>query len=207
MGESGLMTFVEWYAGVEEAHYLLADYPDEVEELFDVMHQNFLKRFEVSIEHSPADTLHLLENTSTTLISPGQYEEYCYPQIVQYGNMAHQGGQKLMLHMCGHLKAILPLLGNLPADAFEAFTTPTIGNATLAEGRAACPDKCLVGGTNALVWLESAEDIIKYIEEGLESLPHHRGIFMSSGGEMPRDCAPETIQKVKAWLDTYPLRF
>jgi len=30
--------------------------------------------------------------------------------------------------------------------AFEAFTSPTLGNTTLLDGRTACPDKCLIGG-------------------------------------------------------------
>ena len=37
IGESPLMRWVEWIAGVENAHLLLADYPDEVEALFEAM--------------------------------------------------------------------------------------------------------------------------------------------------------------------------
>ena len=206
IGETSLMYLVEWLAGVEQAHYLLADHPDEVEDLFDAIHKNFLRRFEISVEHSPADTLALTENTSTTLISPDQYKKYCFPQICEYGNIVKKAGRHIYLHMCGHLKAILPVLNELPVTAFEAFTPPTVANTTFYDGRTACPDKCLIGGTNAAIWLMPAEKIISYIEENLDILPHHRGLFPSSAGVMPPASDPEKIKKVKDWLDTYPVR-
>jgi len=202
MGESSLMVFIEWLAGVEQGHYLLNDYPGETEALFDAIHRNLLARFEISAEHSPADALHLTENTSTTLISPAQYEQYCFPQISAYGGY----NRPLMLHMCGHLKDLLPQLNQLPVLAFEAFTSPSVGNATLLDGRTACPDKCLIGGTNCVTWLNPAEQIVAYLREQLDVLPHHRGLCISSAGVMPPICAPETIKAVKQWLDSYPIR-
>ena len=203
MGESALMYFIEWLAGIERGHYLLNDYPGETEDLFDAIHRNLLRRFEISAAHSPADALHLTENTSTTLISPAQYEKYCFPQISEYGTVAGDNGRLLVLHMCGHLKALLPMLNRLPAAAFEAFTSPSVGNTTLHEGRTICPDKCLIGGTNAVVWLKSTAEIIAYLREQLDALPHHRGLCVSSAGVMPPACAPETIKEVKQWLDGY----
>jgi len=206
IGESSLMHFIEWLAGVENGHYLLADYPGEAEGLFDAMHKNFLKRFEVSAAYSPADCLHLTENTSTTLISPGQYEKYCCPQIRAYGDIAADKNRPFMLHMCGHLKNLLPTLGKLPVTAFEAFTPPSVGNTTLYDGRIACPDKCLIGGTNAAIWLQPADEIIEYRGENLDMLPHHRGVVVSSAGVMPPACDYEKISRVKRWVDNYPLR-
>jgi hypothetical protein len=94
----------------------------------------------------------------------------------------------------------------LPVTAFEAFTPPTVGNTTLYDGRIACPEKCLIGGTNAAIWLMSAEQIISYIQENLDILPHHKGLCLSSAGVMPPSSAPEKIKKVKDWLDSYQIR-
>jgi len=206
MGESSLMRFIEYLAGIEQGHYLIHDYPGEVEDLFDAMHRNLLRRFEISAEHSPADSLHLTENTSTTLISPEQYDRFCFPQISAYGHIAKRAGRMLMLHMCGHLKKLLPRLSQLPATSFEAFTTPPVGNTTLRDGREGCPDKCLVGGTNAALWMQPAETIIAALEEQLAQLPHHRGLFLSSAGVMPPACSPETLHTVKRWIDAYTPR-
>jgi len=200
------MHWVEFLAGIEMAHLLLADHRAAVEELFQAMHRVLLRTAEILAEHSPVDLLYMTENTSTTLISPAQYRRYCYPHVQAYGEIAWSHGRLLALHMCGHLKLLLPDLATLHAQAFEAFTTPTLGNATFLDGRTACPDKCLIGGTNAMLWTRPAAEIIAQIERDLDALPHHRGIAVTSAGVMPPPCEPETIRQVCDWVTTYPAR-
>ena len=108
--------------------------------------------------------------------------------------------------MCGLLKDLLPDLNEVPASAFEAFTSPTLGNTSLADGRSACPEKCLIGGTNAMLWTRPAERIIAKIEADLDELPHHRGIVVTSAGVMPPLCEPETIKRVCQWIKGYEPR-
>lgn len=206
IGESPLMHFVEWLAGIENAHYFLSDYQEDVETLFDVMHRVLLRETTLMVEYSPADLLTMVENTSTTLISPSQYRRYCYPHIMEYAKISRSAGRNMELHMCGHLKALLPMLAEMPVEAFEAFTSPTVGNTTLLDGRKACPNICLIGGTNAALWLRPLNEIIGAIEQSLDALPHHRGIILTSGGVQPPFCPPETIRAVAEWLKTYPLR-
>ena len=206
IGESPLMYWVEWLAGVENAHYLLHDHRAEVEELFAEMHRVLLRKMEIACENSPCDLLYLGENTSTTLISPSQYHTYCYKHIGEYAQVAKDEGRLLVLHMCGHLKALLPDLARLPVAAFEAFTSPPVGNTTLLDGRAACPDKCLIGGTNAVLWTRRAGEIIAALAQALDGLPHHRGIVVTSAGVMPPLCRPETIKAACEWVKGYEAR-
>ena len=206
IGESPLMVFVEWLAGIEQAHYLLADYPKEVEKLFDAIHRTLLKKAALMAQYSPTDVLYMVENTSTTLISPAQYRRYCLPHITAYGETVHRYGRKLFLHMCGKLRRLLPDLATLPAEAFEAFTAPPLGSTTLLDGRTHCPDTCLVGGTHAMLWARPAEEIITEIEASLDALPHHRGIVVTSAGVMPPLCPPETIKTVCEWVQSYSVR-
>lgn len=207
VGESPLMHVVEHLAGVENAHLLLFDFQTEMEALFEAMHQVLLKKCELLAQYHPADVLYMIENTSTTLISPQQYRTYCYSHISEYAAIARQYGKDMLLHMCGHLKALLPDLATLSVEGFEAFTSPTLGNTTLLDGRTACPDKCLIGGTNAMLWTEPAATIIQDIEESLAALPHHRGIVLTSSGVMPPSCPPSTIKEVCAWVQNYAVRY
>jgi|GEM_PF-354331 len=206
IGESGLMHWVEWLAGIENAHFLLADFPDEVWGLFESIQRVLLRHAEILIEHSPADLLYLVENTSTTLISVEQYQRYDYAHIKQLGELVTGAGRRLMLHMCGHLKALLGDLSTLPVTGFEAFTAPTLGNTTLLDGRTTCPGKALVGGTNAMLWLKSPDEICTQIGQWLDQLPHHRGLVTSSAGVMPPLCPPQTIKAVCDFIHSYPLR-
>ena len=203
MGKSPLMLFVELLAGIENAHYLLSDYTKEVEDLFDAVQENLIQVVKIYAENSPTDFLYFTENTSTTLISPGQFRKYCFRHIAEYSRVLKGNNRFFVLHMCGHLKSLLADLANLNVDAFEAFTSPPVGNTTLANGRKACPEKCLIGGTNASLWMQKADDIISELERDLAELPHHRGIVITSAGVMPPLCSPETIRKVGDWVKQY----
>ena len=206
IGTSAMMYWVEYLAGVENGHYLLADHQQAVEALFEAIHQLLLRKTEIMCESHPADCLYFEENTSTTLISPQQYRQFCFGHIEEYGGVAEDSGRMLVLHMCGHLKALLPDLSRLPAAGFEAFTSPPLGNTRFVDGRATCPDTCLIGGTNAVLWTRTANEIIAEIEEDLDALPHHRGLIVSSAGEMTPLCTPETIRAVCDWVKAYEVR-
>jgi len=206
IGESPLMLWVEWLAGMPRAHFLLNDYKNEVEGLFEAIHRNLLKKTEIVCEYHPCDLLFFTENTSTTLISPAQYRQYCFRHIQDYGLTVKNADRLLVLHMCGKLKALLPDLSRLPVAAFEAFTSPPVGDTSLLDGRTTCPDKCLIGGTNAMLWKRDAKDIIGKIREDLDVLPHHRGLVITSAGVMPPLCKPETIKAVFEWLKNYKVK-
>jgi len=206
IGVSPLMDWVQHIAGIETAHFLLADCPQDVGALFEAQHRTLVRKAEILTDQWPGDMIYSTENTSTTLISPDQYQTYSYPHIKTYGDIVTGGGRLFVLHMCGHLKALLPTLNTLPVSAFEAFTAPTLGNTTLLDGRSACPNVCLVGGTEATLWTRPAADIIAHIERSLDDLPHHRGIVVTSAGVMPPLCRAETIRTVCDWVKNCPVR-
>ncbi|MCE5277017.1 MAG: uroporphyrinogen decarboxylase family protein [Planctomycetaceae bacterium] len=206
VGTSALMEWVQHLAGVENAHFFLADCPGRVEALFEAMQTRLENAMELAARHCPADTLYLIENTSTTLISPAQYRRYCAGHIGRCARIARAHGRRLVLHMCGHLRDLLDQLSGVGARAFEAYSRPPLGSATLAQGRAACPDVCFIGGTGAGLWLRPAEDIIAALESDLAALPHHRGLVITSAGVMPPAATPEKIRQVCQWVQNYPAR-
>jgi hypothetical protein len=206
LGTTPLMHFLEWEAGIDGGQYLLHDAPDEVEALFAAAQRALLRRAEIVLATSPADLFFLVENTSTTLLSPAQYRRWGLAQVGAVAALAVAHGKRLALHMCGHLRALLPDLATLPAAAYEAFTSPTLGNTTLLDGRTQCPRVCLIGGTNATLWLQPAERIIAGLAAALAPLPHHRGLVLTSAGVMPPACPPETIRAVGDWVRAYPAR-
>ena len=205
-GISPLMEFVQHLAGIENAHLFLNDYQDSVETLFDAIHQDVLRRARATMEVCLADCIFMTENTSTTLTSPDQYRRYCQKHVSEYVALVHQHGKVAVLHMCGFLKKILPDIRETGADAYEAFTSPPVGNTTFLDGRAACPDTCLIGGTNAALWLRPTEEIIETLRHDLDELPHTRGLIPSSAGVMPPAASLEKIKAVCDFVRSYPLR-
>lgn len=203
IGVSPLMDWLQHLAGIDNGHFMLNDYRDEVETLFDVMHKYLIRRSEIVSEKCPASIVYSVENTSTTLISPDMFRKYCYNHLIDYGKIITSNGKFHILHQCGHLKKLLADIDKLPSNGIEAFTSPPVGNTTLKDGRDVFADKCLIGGTNAYLWTRSDSEIIYQIKHDLDELPHHRGIVLTSGGVMPPLCPPETIKKVAEFIENY----
>jgi len=207
IGTSPLMDWLQHLSGIENGHYLLADEPEMVRALFQTMHRSVLRRTEMVVATSPADLCYITENTSTTLISPAQYQLWNKEHVRAYAACIRSAGKIAVLHMCGKLKSLLPDLNEIPVHGFEAFTSPPVGDTTLLDGRTFCPEKCLLGGTNATLWLQPARRICQELEKDLQALPHHRGLVITSAGVMPPGCSPETIKQVADFVRSFPARF
>jgi uroporphyrinogen-III decarboxylase len=205
-GTSPLMDLVEHVIGPVHTHLMLADHPAEMEELIRLMHQHNLRIVQLFGEHSPADFVVSVENTSTTLISPEQFERYCYRHLCEYGRAIESAGKRHELHMCGHTKALLGRIDTIPAASIEAFTSPTLGNTRLVDGRTRAPSKTLVGGTNVMVWLKPIDQIQRYITEELAACPNHRRIVLTTAGVAPPACSAETFRAIGEWIRTLPVR-
>lgn len=206
VGKTPLQQCIEYTCGVEYTHYLLADHPEAMAGMMDAMQRSLMECVDLMADRQLADTLWLIEDTSTTTTSVGQYHDLNLAQVSAVAERLRQADRRLVLHMCGHLKGILGDLATVGAAGFEAFTAPPVGNTTLADGRAACPGTCLIGGTHAALWLEPADAIIDFLDARLAELPHHRGLVLSSAGVMPPSADPEKIKQVCDWIHAYPAR-
>ena len=69
------------------------------------------------------------------------------------------------------------------------------------------PGYCLIGGTNAVLWMKPAGGIIAAMEEDLGLLPYHRGIVITSVVSfMTPLCKPQTVCTVCEWVRQYPVQ-
>jgi len=197
LGISPLMEIIQHLVGPENTYYMMADHPDEMDELIEDMHQERLRYVRVAAEHAPVDYLVSVENTSTTLLSPSIFEKYCWRHLTEYGRIVNDHGKQHMLHQCGKLKALLPKIEELPATSIEAFTSPPVGDTTLADRAALCPGTAVIGGTNATLWLEPARNICESIERSLEEAGGMRGVVLTCAGVMPPAAALPKIAEVR----------
>jgi len=99
--------------------------------------------------------------------------------------------------MCGHLKALLPRINALPAIAIEAYTSPPVGNTTLADRVRLAPRIAVIGGTNAALWLRPVEEICAEIQKSLREAGTPRGLVLTSAGVMPPAASIEKIRQVR----------
>ena len=124
---SPVQYLLEYEMGPTNFYYLLSDHPREVGELLALMHSKRLKEYEILGRRSPCEVVIPIENTSSTLISPTLYRDHSLPQLRDYVDILHQHGKKAVLHMCGHLKALLPTIRETGLDGINACTPPPVG--------------------------------------------------------------------------------
>jgi len=125
---SPLQQLLQIDMGVVNFYYLLQDYPEDMEELFDIMHQCRKREYEFFARHTPGPAVIALENTSTTLMSPAIYKKYSLPHMQDFVGIMHKHGKKAILHMCGLLKDLLPSIKESGLDGINGLTPPPIGD-------------------------------------------------------------------------------
>jgi uroporphyrinogen-III decarboxylase len=196
VGPGPLMDMIEHLCGPEASIYHMADDRNLFEETLEIMHQDRLRFLRAVLPYHVADTFWLTENTSTTLISPTMFETYAMPHLTEYGNLVLDNDMIPVHHMCGTLNALLEQIDTLPALANEAYTTRPLGDVSLAEGRRRMPSKALIGGTNATLWMASAERIVEEVAADLDQCPDRRKIFLTSAGVLPPCATFEKSRRV-----------
>ena len=125
---SPVQQLIEVEMGMEAFYYFLQDDPAEIAALLDAMHAGLRQQYDITARTAPCPALIAVENTSTTLTSPGVYRRYSLPQIGDYVEIAHRHGKKLVLHMCGRLHDLLEAVGETGADGINALTSPETGD-------------------------------------------------------------------------------
>jgi len=130
---SPVQRLLEYEMGLETFYFLLQDHPREMADLLDVMHACRLGEYEILARRTEAVAVIAVENTSSTMISPDVYRQYSLPQVRDFVDVMHQHGKKAILHMCGHLKALLPAIGETGLDGIHALTPPPVGDVPFEE--------------------------------------------------------------------------
>jgi len=165
--KTAFQSMVEHWAGTVDLTYALYDEPEAVEECLAVMQARDEETVRNAI-NSSADGFIFWEDSSTTNISPAFFEKYTKPEIDRWGDMVHRNGKLLVHHACGHLKDLLPLMGQSSIDAIESISPPPTGNVTLQEAAAILPEHiALIGGLEPVRLLNGTVDDVRHDAEAL----------------------------------------
>lgn len=87
-------------------------------------------------------------DASSTVISPGFFDEFVAPYDAPVIAALHEAGQKVVYHTCGGMMPILERIAAMKPDAMETFTPIGMGgDVDLAEAKHRIGDRvCMIGG-------------------------------------------------------------
>jgi hypothetical protein len=128
------------YTSVETLAYLWADVREDLHHLLGVMERTYRAQFQIAAA-SDADVLVGMDDTSTTVISPGMFAACNLELTDARVDLCHAAGKYYFHHSCGLIRDLLPLYHRTRMDAVHAYTLPPIGNATIAGGRPLLGDR------------------------------------------------------------------
>lgn len=127
---------VRVYSGVETMAYLWADNRTELHQLFKVMEENHLRQFQLYASLG-YDILYGTDDTSTTTISPGMFEEFCLGYTDRIADAVHAHDTLYAHHSCGLIHHLLDLYRQTRMDAVDALCLKPVGDVnSIADAKA-----------------------------------------------------------------------
>lgn len=131
---------------------------------------------------------------SSTIISPQQYKEFCFPYHKKATEAFHERGVPVYLHICGNCMPILEYMVETGVDAIEPLDP--LGGVDIAEVKRRVGDKvCLKGGVNTLTLLRGTpNDVMKEAKYCIESAGKGGGYILGTGDDIPAEAPIENVQ-------------
>lgn len=200
-GQPGCWQDAAVLLGIEKLIYATFDDPQWVKELLAFLRDRKLSYIH-SMQNTPIDVIELGGgDASTTVISPGIFQEFVAPFDAPLIDAAHKAGQKIVYHTCGGMMPILEDIAAMNPDAMETFTPPGMGaDVDLAEAHARIGEKvCFIGGFDQgyYLWRSTPEETYAEVKRCFEAAGRDGGYIIAPSDHF-FDAKPELIDAFSA---------
>ena len=190
-----LMHMIMWDMGIEPTLMAVFDYPEQMREIMDVMHERNKEYYRIACA-GPGRVVRPMEDTSSKLSSPSMYREWSIDYLIDYANICHEHGKTFIVHMCGHLYDMVDVIKEVPLDGIEAITPPPTGDADLRQMRDKLGDIVLWGGIDPTTYATLKPDEMRQsIATLLEQMKGDRR-FILGHEEIPSTANLENVRIV-----------
>lgn len=179
--KTAFQSLVEQWFGTESLVYAVYDYKERIEKCIQSMKKASIEYLKIAVE-SDGEAFISWEDTSTTNINPAWFSDYIAPEINDWCDIIHSKNKLYIHHACGHLEALIDLIGDTGIDALESLSPPPTGNISLLEARERLPERiALIGGIEPVHFeRESLDFINNYVREIIENMKGSRYILANS---------------------------
>jgi hypothetical protein len=215
MGEQGItvgevmpipiMTLIVAWMGVEGLTEGLYTCPESFEALLEAAERLYDRQIQLAAE-SPAKIIWFGDNVTGTFISPKVYEKTCVPTYARVMPIMKQAGKIPIAHYDGSNRPLMRGVAKTALPVIEAFTPPPMGNLTVAEAKAAWPDKVVWVNFPGNLFLETAETIRAYMLDLLEKGAPGGRLVIGCTEEFPLAEFDKTYQAIGQAMAEYENR-
>jgi hypothetical protein len=189
-----------------ELIYDFNEEPDRMQALLDLLHQCTLEAYR-QVAQGPGILVETgMAFMTIRLISPRMFEAYVLPYLAEYASILHDAGKKLICHMCGHIRPLLPMLREAGVDGIDSLSPPPIGDTELETcWQLLGEDAILQGGIDVNVLLNgSTRQVVSHVGDVLRRT-QGRPLVLRSADEVPSGTPIENLkvaaEEVKIFQD------
>lgn len=155
-GQPGTWQDAACLVGIEKLILEAYDDPHWVHRLLEILQRRKLT-YARSMKGAAFDVIEFGGgDASSTVISPGFFDEFVAPYDAPVIAALHEAGQRVVYHTCGGMMPILERIAAMKPDAMETFTPSGMGgDVDLAEAKRRIGDRvCMIGGFDQFHFLK-----------------------------------------------------
>jgi hypothetical protein len=167
MSRTPLQSILVDFVGLEKFAYQLVDLHDEMMELYDAL-LGVLRRKVELVAAGPGRFVSVLENFTADSLGPVRYRQLLLPVYQELFPLLQSAGKIVGTHYDGQLSACKRLIAQAPIDLIESLTPPPEGDMSLAECRAAWPDKLFWSNLNVALYYLPPEELKQVVWQRIQ---------------------------------------
>lgn len=197
-----ILELMQYWLGVEgmaEGIYL---HTERFDALIDALEQHYYRQAELAAA-SPAELIWFPESLTATVISPKLFERYCAPVYARAVPLVRGAGKLITAHYDGSIRPLVDLLARIDIPIIEAFTPPPMGDLSVAEAKAAWPNKVIWVNFPGNLFHESRETIYSYTMDLLETSAPGGRLVMGCTEDYPSNEFEKTFSTIGRALAQY----
>lgn len=157
-GYSPLQALIYSYMGVETFSLEWMERRDELMRLYEALHERARRCYRIVAE-SPHQVIQYCGNVSPEIVGLERFQKYVLPHYDELAEELHRRGKQLLVHLDANCRLFAEDIAHSGIDIVEAFTPAPDTDMTLAEARAAWPDKIIWTNFPSSVHLSAPETI------------------------------------------------
>jgi len=198
IGDSGIVmifqsttpvqSLIQEWMGLTQFYAHLMRYTSDLENLMTLMHEKNKEVYKVMAE-SPVEVQCIVENTDSRLVSPRIYEKYSLKHVKDFVDIMHRHDKIAIVHMCGKINDLLPLIKQTGLDGIDSLTSYPMGDVDFRRVYQLFGEKFVVHGVlSANKWLPgylTFQEIERNIDELVRDLLDKPLVFCTAADGIP----------------------
>ncbi len=199
---SPVIKLIEDFMGPEKFIYNLTDHKEETENLLNIMGNKYKQCYKY-YSKIPVEVINTAEDTGNIVYSPRIFNDYILPVLKKYRDIVKSAGKIHIIHSCGHLRNLIPMLGDIGTDCLESVTPPPVGSVGIKDLKDQLKGVCIMGGIPANVFIYSLVEFKEYVIDLILKAKDSGRFILSSGDSTPPNAKVDNLKAIPELINKY----